>query len=1012
VHNKGTIQCIGHEAADIEPGRVQNHTSVKRNAEDKRRSLTTQLNRDTNPPRAESNIPELDQEDADFQNKATTRQSKGEARVPNKNLTMNNYDSDSDEEAKGPSPEESPYDPERNERIRQMMAASNAHNVLADDQVTDFVLRMAEKNQNQTTTMEQAQPQQQPRYTISDSDEEENADELDVSYGDNTQTRRSTGKRSSRRSTPDDFPPGEAYAGDEEGAGPDEIPSYDPKDDDFMNYGRLCCVASALVLGMIVTSILILVLVVYADGGAATTFHHNSGGLDGIVLPSAPSNLSDMCDLENLKTIEGVLDCKEACMRAACCWEKGYGGEQPVCWESHPLECAPYESCVNLRAAGSDNPSSSQQDRPTSTVPHAPVGIDSCKADTIDSVDQVLMCENACRLGECCWKTGASNCNTDPNCADYQVCDILNEGAGSSTAGIWDAASLVAAPTNLEEICSQQSVESCQEECNKATCCWNVATHAYLGSFGETITESVFGSCAKENLDICKGYEPCRYLPFQDANKQGANFQTVVIPPAPTGLNATCAVSLEGDCKNSCDKATCCWQLQTHSYTGAFGEVVAETVVGACTHRDECVGYEPCRALPVDDADEAGTTMPPTSSPASVPATEQTNLEAVCAQSLDGACRDICNQAECCWKLATSTYAGPTGEMVTESISGVCSHLLECDAYAACKKLPEATASHLHDNMTAAPNHLNETCAASFDGTCRDACNQATCCWKLATTTMTGPHGAFMTESVMGSCSREQPTFCAEYAICKKLPEAIEEPPVTTPTAHLTVPEPDADLAEICKAFGGSLDELALCEQYCSDAFCCWKSSTHAYTDAGGEVITESKQGACSQQPGCDAYKPCSILDPDAIDPTPSPVPLAASPSISPPPFSSTTEYTEDLIFDVCFNHEGKTLCEKVCEPGVCCFKAGETCPTDGTIDCSKYEPCQVLLQGDGNGVPSAVETACSDRTDLAPCVEQCAKGTCCFTTDLGKTCDIAAPETICSEFTACEVLYNGVSNP
>ncbi|CAB9514969.1 expressed unknown protein [Seminavis robusta] len=959
---------------------------------------------------------------------------------------MNNdtkYDSDDDDV--GPPPAHNNgaplYDanPERQERIRQMVAASSQSNVMQDDQVTDFVLRMAEKNQKMMDQQPQ-QPQQKspppPRHTISDSSEDSNGSDLDASYNNHRinqhSERMNKNKQKQRHNTPDEYPPGEAF--EDEAA---EIPSYDPKEDDAISYSRLCCVACALVIGMIATSVLILVFVVIADGEDSTHKAHHGGNFDGMVLPFAPSNLKELCQLTNLKTFQGVLDCREPCMRAACCWEKGERGQQPVCWESHPLECAPYESCVNLLQAGTEQRPDGTGGRPTSTVPRAPDGVSACRPETINSVDQVLLCENACRVGECCWKTGSGSqqkCHTDPNCDDYKPCQVLNQGGsaagsgtGTSVVSTSSAENIPAAPINLSEVCSQQSVQACESACAKASCCWKLATNSYEGPLGETITESVLGSCAHET--VCDGYKPCKDMPADAQASSSAtgstsaastsagsntNFQNVAIPTAPSNLAATCTASLEGSCATQCYKAPCCWQLQTHAFTGPLGEIVTESVLGACSHREECAGYEPCKALPKKS--QPGGTPAPTAAPANV-AEQQTNLEAVCGASLEGVCTDTCNQAQCCWKMATSTYTGPLGETMTESVQGTCAHLAECKAYEPCKQLPEALASHVHE-IVPAPMDLASTCAAAQDGVCRNTCNQATCCWKLAITTMEGPHGSTITESVLGSCSHSHSLECAGYEPCKKLPEATHPPPETTPTAHLNIPAAPDNLTDTCDRPTLSNLDIHLCREYCNAATCCWKKETHTFEGSSGETITESQQGSCAHQIECEAYRPCSVLDSDvysphspAVDPTPAPAPVEAPPT-SRPPFSSTTEYTEEVIFDVCYNHEGTKLCEQVCDPGSCCYKADEDCANDGSIDCGKYEPCKVLNQANGNGVQSEVEKACSDLSDLAPCVQQCSKGTCCFTTDFGKTCDVAAPTIACSEYTPCEVLYRASSNP
>lgn len=927
---------------------------------------------------------------------------------------MEQYDSDIEDEPREQNagvPTNENYDPERNERIKQMMQASSQSNVMEDEQVTDFVMRMHEKNQNM---VESVQRQQQQQFTISDSSSEDdemmNRSDLDVSFT-------SRRKRALQQRNPDDYPPGEGFVDemDEE----DQIPSFDPKDDDAISYGRLCCVACALVIAMVATSVLILVFVVIADEGENEKHH---GGFDGMVLPFAPSNLQQLCSVATLKTFQGVLDCREPCMKAACCWERGESGQQPVCWESHPLECAPYESCINLLTAGPSTDEEAAQAypesnnvRPTSTIPVAPDGVKSCNPANINSVDEVLLCEDSCSYGSCCWKKdGKSNqCPTDPNCGGYKPCEILNSGgsasgSGQATAKPSDPNLIPPPPSDLEQTCAQESKSECQAYCNTATCCWKLATVTYTGPYGNAITESVMGSCSHESE--CAWWAACRDLPTAISPTSS----TDTIPQA-TGLDSICDTSLGGECLEKCNLATCCWQIAVNSFTNGEGQQVTEAVQGSCSHREECAAYQACTKLP-----QAAGNDVPTTAPASVP--QATDLASACATSLDGVCRETCHKATCCWKLATTTYTGPQGNTITESVMGSCSHLSECAAYEPCKQLSEATSSHTQ-TIPPAPAELPQYCEAALDGECRDTCHQATCCWKLATTQYTGPLGAHVTEHVRGSCSHRDE--CVGYEACQKLPEANTQEEEATPPP-IYVPMAPANLDQVCHPAPEEMDAIEACVEYCDAALCCWKMSTTSFTNAQGSTVTESVQGSCSHQPECEAYKACSTLDNDVFsphtpqidtpEPTAAPVATPSPGTVAPGQPDPSTEYTEDVIFDVCYNHEqqanGPNLCQQVCDPGACCWNPGSGI-CDQAFDCAKYEPCTKLVSDAdaNNSEPSELEAACGDKGDLSECVRLCAGGTCCFTIDEAKTCNVAAPGTVCSEFSPCEIIYNGAAN-
>lgn len=901
---------------------------------------------------------------------------------------MNSYDSDSDEEKDNGVRTQEVQDPERRARIDQMVRASNRQNAFDDQDVTDFVLRMAEKNANPGAAA--ARPP--PEFTIGDDDEDdEEQDELEVSY--------QRKKHEYKSRSPEEYPPGEAYAGDEMEDG-DEIPSYDPKDDDAIGYGRLCCVACALVIAMIATSVLILIFVVIADGEEGAR-HHN--GFDGMILPFAPSNLSEICSKDAVKTFQGVLDCREPCMKAACCWEKGENGQQPVCWESHPLECAPYESCVNLLTAGSEprpysdattgsGGSSSSNSRPTSTIPVAPVGVDACNSFDINSVEDVLKCEDACAKATCCWKKNdptVDSCPTDPNCKGYKLCEILNTGGTATGSGTTTTQEIPSPPSTINDDCSEPSTDACLESCMQATCCWMAATITYASPQGSKITESVLGTCSHQKE--CAPYKPCLSISKEAVVTHESNSDI----PRVTGLDTVCANSLDGTCRDACNKAPCCWQLATTTFTGEDGHQVYEAVQGICSQREECADYAACKQLPEADG--------PTTAPAPVPEPLESDLASVCAQSLDGTCRQECHRATCCWKLATTSYTGPEGNTITETVMGSCSHLSECAAYEPCKQLSEATSSHTFD-IPPAPADLPSRCDNSLDGYCRDTCEQATCCWKMATTQYSGPMGDSVTEHVRGSCSHRDE--CVGYEACQKLPEAND----AESAPHVYVPTAPSNLDQVCHPAPEAMDSIEACVEYCDAATCCWKKATTSHTNISGQTVTAAVSGTCSHQPECDAYQACSVLDDDSISPAPAPTATSA-PVASP---GSDVEYTEAVIYDVCWNHEvqgnGPNLCEQVCTPGACCWKDGEG-PCDSGFDCTKYEPCDKLVDGGSDGQPSAIETACSNLEDLADCIGLCAKGTCCFTTDLGKTCDVAAPTTICSQYTPCEIIYNSVAN-
>jgi hypothetical protein len=763
--------------------------------------------------------------------------------------------------------EEMQYDPERNQRIQQMMIASSMDTLRHDDGVTDFLIHMQKKNAKMMQEAQQIQQQQQEQQPVSmqrpsgHSSEEEDDD--DFSWGHPTDeleaSFQGTNKRKTlRENSPDEYPPGEAYAGDEIGT-EEEIPSYDPKEEDLLPYGRLCCIALCLVFLMITTSILILMFVVVVDGEERERNHDN-----GIVIPTAPKNLKHFCDPSALTNQDAKAQCKDACRKAACCWETGErGDEKPACWTDNPLECAPYEVCVNLISNNNDG----QAPHPSSTIPPAPAGVTSCDPNSIDSVDEVLLCEDACSYAPCCWKDSVESCKTDLACEGYQPCDILNTGGSSSES-------------------------------------------------------SSGGTPPKETIE-----------PIPDAPD---NLADLCNPPADE-------MDVIESCVAYCDMARCCWKSETTTVTQADGSTLTESVTGKCASQPGCEAYAPCRTL---DANPS-----------------------------------------------TPAPAAPNNGGTT------------------------TTSSTKDNNFPSPPASLETDCApenTSGLATCYAACSKATCCWRTETVTTTMADGTQMTESIGGTCA-DKPA-CQAYLPCFALETSNgitggSDSTTTTSGAPDSIPQAPSDLESQCYYQGSE------CRASCAKAECCWKSSTTTTQQQDGTTLTESIVGTCSSLAVCAGYAPCLGLEDDLFGPAnPTQKPSVGTETTAPGPDTTNTEnndgslYTAEMIFDACENHidqpnQEKTLCEVVCETGTCCYQQGQTC-TDGDFDCSKYAPCEVLNGVNTDSGPSKVELACTNEDDLSSCVAICAEGTCCFTTDIAKSCDVTNPGVICSAFTPCEILY------
>ena len=257
------------------------------------------------------------------------------------------------------------------------------------------------------------------------------------------------------------------------------------------------------------------------------------------------------------------------------------------------------------------------------------------------------------------------------------------------------AISIPSAPGNLEQVCTQSStLQDCQEFCQEATCCWKMAVSTFTGKDGGTITESVLGECS--NRSECAAYKPCQSLNWGSTPQSSGAATTHTVPKAPSNLAEVCnpaagEVDAYENCVEICHTAACCWKTSTTSYTGTLGEIITETVQGTCSFKEECSGYESCQALPgaTTSIAEGTTTVAPASS---IPQ-PTANLEQICTEQSVDSCREVCNEALCCWKMATTTHTGAQGETISEAIRGSCSAHAECEAYSPCLNLPEASTS-------------------------------------------------------------------------------------------------------------------------------------------------------------------------------------------------------------------------------------------------------------------------------------------------------------------------------
>lgn len=594
-----------------------------------------------------------------------------------------------------------------------------------------------------------------------------------------------------------------------------------------------------------------------------------------------------------------------------------------------------------------------------------------------------------------------------------RINQLSEEDAHQKSPYHHNTVSLRPPPPDLSTKCTHKNVLSekgfyeCEQLCEAADCC-NYPTTLAL-------------SCLAGHDNECLEYhEHCNVLQLDSGALQDPPKPAQNVPQAPKDIDNKCNIEslrtvpgFEG-CVNDCMQAECCWKKDgsVHSCTSLAAcsgysscltmdvtdhvhmdinkeisekcsddkmasEVGRNQCIFACSHAACC--FDPGTMCPHEDArfcsqygpcqkvfDDNGQVIQGGSSliASKIPVAPQF-LDTACSKSslntLPGyeMCLGACTEAECCWK-GKATCLGDHG----------------CDGYHHCTTLLDhhsSDAPAAENAIPDAPEYLAAACSSgSLDTSagfqmCQDACMQAECCWKVT------------------SCNRR--ADCSSYASnCANLVARLDQGASNTEANGNipAIPLAPQDLNQWCdptKVLGQ--EGYDRCASSCLKAGCCWRTG-----------VTDS----CIVEEDCKAWSPCTVMN-GAQDPE---------------DVAGSLTYSLEQVFDACLNHDNnvvsgtgqKSLCQIVCESGTCCFDETKGCPE--TLDCKVFEPCQILH----SEKQTQVEAACNGD-DLSDCVGICATGTCCFTNDIQKICDVSNPNVICKQYKACEVLYSAeIVNP
>lgn len=179
--------------------------------------------------------------------------------------------------------------------------------------------------------------------------------------------------------------------------------------------------------------------------------------LDDSISAAAPADLTEVCSRDNIETAIGAAACEAICEAADCCWKVGN------CIAAQSDICEGYVPCAVLN-----------ENMPV-TMPTAPSFLkDVCTQEKVQNVEGQILCQDACKVAECCWNTGTCLSTYPDQCEGYVPCAVLTtDDEGTTTATIPKA------PSYLETVCGSEIAGDevhghlCVNACYRATCCWN-----------------------------------------------------------------------------------------------------------------------------------------------------------------------------------------------------------------------------------------------------------------------------------------------------------------------------------------------------------------------------------------------------------------------------------------------------------------------------------------------------------------------------------------------------------
>mmetsp|Transcript_36315 Transcript_36315/g.53078 ORF Transcript_36315/g.53078 Transcript_36315/m.53078 type:complete len:486 (+) Transcript_36315:93-1550(+) len=290
-------------------------------------------------------------------------------------------------------------------------------------------------------------------------------------------------------------------------------------------------------------------------------FDHNGDGMvqyqEHVEVPLPPSNLREVCEWDELTTIDGYQQCESACEKGKCCYKS-----IETCQVTNPEVCEEYDACEILIV------------QEVLTVPKPLPGLDKiCSADSIVETVGFKTCKDACDPGECCREPIETCKVANPDmCREYAECSILSGNPQTHPDAVASQVQLSCTTTNMQ---TADGVRECQEACNPGLCCIG-------GADGKGEKCNFI-----EYAEWCDQYAGCNLLHHVDDGGFTSNKNAK--DAVDTACSDFSAAGIEA-CKNICDPAKCCFKLNEECSESGMGDV-------------KCIHYAPCGHLYVNDQD-------------------------------------------------------------------------------------------------------------------------------------------------------------------------------------------------------------------------------------------------------------------------------------------------------------------------------------------------------------------------------------------------------------------------